>query len=181
MEVGAGNESGLGFEDRSYQLLGGSRIRRGLQDHDRTNPEMPPEHPCGLLDVRQVGYALAERRRDIDHRDVEAAELVLVARRSVATRGQRVGDLLGSHVGHEGLAVGQRLDPCLVEVEPDDVVADLDRPHGHRQPHIALTEDGHLPWALCVSAMSDEVGKAVRHRPCVPQGSSRCGAASAEL
>ena len=37
-----------------------------------------------------------------------------------------------------GVAVGQALDPVDVEVEADDVVADLDRPEGQGQADIAL-------------------------------------------
>ena len=56
--------------------------------------------------------------------------------------------LLRRDVLDVGLAGGEPLDPVLVDVEADDVVADLDGAHGQRQADVALTDDQH-PRILC--------------------------------
>ena len=50
--------------------------------------------------------------------------------------------LLG-HIFDVRFAGGQPLDPYFVEIEADDVEADLNRPHGNREPGVALTDDDH--------------------------------------
>ena len=104
-----------------------------------------PMRGAGLLDVAQVGRAVAQRGRHGDHADVEALG---VRRTRVLGRYRPLPSAAAEPVGRdvldEGLAGGQPLDPVGVDVEADDVVSGLDRPHGQRQADVSLADDDQL-------------------------------------
>ena len=98
----------------------------------------------GAFDVLQIGCTVAQRRRHGDHGDSETREQGPIGGRSVALGGERRAELgIGDVVDERG-GPAQPLDPLLIDVEADDVEADLHGPDRHREPDVALPEDDHL-------------------------------------
>ena len=141
VEVDADRQAGARLEDRTDELLGGARVRGRLEDHGDAGPQEAGQRGGRRLDVGEVGVALAQRRGDGDHGDVEAGAGLGLRRmrcsgRSRAPRRARRRDVLDVR-----LAGAESLHPRLVGVVADDGVADVDGAHRERQPDVALTDD----------------------------------------
>ena len=143
-EVVAGDEPRPLFEDGSDQLLSRPRVGGRLQDHGGARPDVAGQGGGCLLDIGEVGVALPQRRRNGDHREVEARRRAGVGRRLVSARVEGGPQPVVADVLHERLADGEALDPVLVDVVADDPVALVDGPHGQWEPHISLTDDDEL-------------------------------------
>ena len=122
------------------------------------------ERGRGLLDVGEVRVALLERGGHVDDGDVEAGHVGGVVRRQVATGGQGSGQARVGDVLDVGVPVGQPLDPVDVEVEADDVVADLDGPQGEGQADVALADDDQLADGLALGAHRRRVRRGAHAR-----------------
>ena len=79
------HQPGARFEDRDQQLHGGPRVGGGFEDHGRPGVQMAGQHGSGILNERQVRYALLQRGRHRDEGHVESLARLLVPRRQVAT------------------------------------------------------------------------------------------------
>jgi hypothetical protein len=143
VEVGPRAQARPSLQDRREDLLGGSGVGRRLQHDAGTSGQVRPEHARSVLDVVQVGEAVAQRGRHADHRGPEAREIAGVVARGEPARPQRSGQVGVADVVDEALAASQPVDPALVHVEPDDVVADLDGTDRERQPDVALADHDH--------------------------------------
>ena len=152
-EVDAGDQAGALLEDRRDQLGRGARVGGRLQRDGGAGPQVAGQHPGRVLDVAQVGRALAERRGHRDHRDVEPGQGPRVGRRVERSAVQDALQLGRRDVVHVGLADGEPLDPFLVDVEPDDRVAHLGGADREGQPHVSLAGDddphGRTPFHGC--------------------------------
>jgi hypothetical protein len=157
------------LEQRPHQLVGGAGIGRRLEHDQRAGPQPAGQGGRRVLDVRQVGRAVAQRRRDRDHGDVERPDVSGVAHRAVAGP-QRAAELVVGDVGHVRVAGLQGGGPVGRRLEPDHVEADLDRPHRHGQTDVALPDDEHAGRALL------ELAEQLGGEPAVGGGRGRRGA-----
>ena len=143
------------LEDRPHQLVGGPGVGRRLEDDERAGSQPAGEGRRRVLDVGQVGRAVAQRRGHGDDGDVEGSDVGGVAHRPVAGL-QRAAELVVGDVGHvraAGLQGGGALGGGL---EPDHLEPDLDRPHGDGEAHVALADDEDLRRALV--QLAEQVG-----------------------
>ena len=135
------------LEQRTDQLVGGARVRRRLEDHQRTGAQPAGQRRRRVLDVGEVGGAVTQRCRHRDDRHVERADVGRVAHGAVAGV-ERGPELLVGHVGHVRAAGLEGGGPGGRRLEPDHVEADLDGPHRHGEAHVALAHDQDPGGAL---------------------------------
>ena len=85
-----------------------------LEDDEHARGEVRREIARRGLDEREVGHAVAQRRRDGDDRDVEAREARRIGGRVVSGL-ERAPQLLAADVLDVGTARCERLDPARSE------------------------------------------------------------------
>ena len=137
-EVGAGPEARAprGSAAAAPRWCPGRSSTRGSTE--RAGRSTRRERPGRGLDVREVGRAVAQRRRHGDHRDVEAGEVVdLVASRCSPRRARPAEPCVGTSSTYERPARSAR-DPIRVHLVAHDVEARprprASRPAGRRSP-----------------------------------------------
>ena len=88
--------------------------------------------------------------------------------------------LVRADVLYVGVRGPQALDPPWVDVEADDLVAHLHRPHGERQAYVALPDDHDLCGLLLHSAMllgrrstGQDAARESNHSDCAAKGPPR--------
>ena len=101
------------------------------------------------LDEGEVGDPFVQGGRDVDDGDVEVRPAARDRRWARSARdAQGLLQAVVGDVPDVRAARGQQLDAFGVEIEADDVVADLDGAEGERQPDVALADDGQSSRSL---------------------------------
>ena len=145
-EVGARREAGR-LEDRAQELLGRPGIRGRLQHDERSRFEALRQVATGRLDEREVGSAVAERRRHGDHGDLERTEVERIARGVVAAV-ERQLELLVGDVLDVRPSAPQRLDPCRRRRSPRPGSPFRRHAHRDRKAHVSLADERDLRSAV---------------------------------
>ncbi len=149
VEVDPRGEPTLGLENRADDVVGRTRIGRGLQHHERAGAQGVPDRQRGRGHRTEVGRGvLTEGGRHTDHDDIGDRE----------GRGVRSGDEAVLVHRHD-VGVGQVVDVAVALVEPGDGVAsDVEagdvEPGGHcllgeRHTDIAEADDGEFGGHHC--------------------------------
>src|SRR5207253_6200927 len=114
----AGAQAGELLENGLDDLLGRPGIGRAFEDHQLPGPHVGPDRARGVLDVRHVRLAVrVERRRDAENERVGLRGLAEV---ESGAEGRGPGDALRGNVLDVRLALAERVDLALVDVEADD-------------------------------------------------------------
>ncbi|MEI6160582.1 MAG: tripartite tricarboxylate transporter substrate-binding protein, partial [Roseococcus sp.] len=162
------------LEHRRDQLLGGPRVRRGLEDHALAGLEVPRDRRRRRGDVRHVRLLrLVQRRGDTDDHRVRGREDRLVRRGLQAPLEYVRPERLARDVLDVALAPGELVHLARVEVVAGHAEAGPRELDHQRQAHVADPDDDDVdvlaldllvPIHRCVCPVGRARGLAARVR-----------------
>lgn len=130
------------FELRKDDLAGGSGKGRAFEHDELAGPQGASDLRGGGGDVGDVGVSgLAERGRDADRDDVGLGQARHVGGGGEAFGLNEVGDRAGCDVLDVGCAAVEGVDGGGIDIEAEDIEADVGKGRSKREADIAETDD----------------------------------------